>query len=428
MATSSGELSFRATSSSCSAATGSTSRCPGRAASPSWSAVPACSKSVPQASSRCGWSTRFAVWSSSGQGKEEAELPSKYGRFENAIRRWERGRLEVSWHYANPPAEYARNTHVLSWWSPQHDALLKELIEEHAWAWQSNLSIESIEAIDPPAYKEWTETDPLCERYASYNVMRNFAAARAESEGFTKLLPKRVVRKCVGCGQDFASNSVPGDLASWGGGEFCAVCLYRAFVADGDHLATEEKISQWILGIVAALQRIPPQGIILRPAEELPPPGDPRTASILGFLAEKPALECIRKHFGSWFEALMQSGAVEASGMRLSRGTRCLGEDGHVCSSIGEKTIDDLLHSAGIEHEREPAYPEGNYRADFKVGETLIEFFGLTGNADYDAKSEIKRGIASRNKVTLIEVFPRDLADTNRLISGLKQSMERRPT
>jgi len=34
---------------------------------------------------------------------------------------------------------------------------------------------------------------------------------------------------------------------------------------------------------------------------------------------------------------------------------------------VGEKTIDDLLHVLKIPHGREPAYPEGNFRADFIV-------------------------------------------------------------
>ena len=40
----------------------------------------------------------------------------------------------------------------------------------------------------------------------------------------------------------------------------------------------------------------------------------------------------------------------------------------------------------GVYHEKEPHYPEGNFRGDFKVGEALIEYFGLAGDPVYDAR------------------------------------------
>jgi hypothetical protein len=349
-----------------------------------------------------------------------AERTNRYGRFEKAIQRWEANRLEPSWHYPDPPNQYANNRHILSWWGPEHDALLKGLIDEHAWAWHSNLTADMIASVDPSGYEQWTKTDPLCERYASYNVILNFAVARANAIGLTDALPKPVVRKCAGCGHKFRSNSLPGNISPHGDRKFCAACLYKAFVADGDHLATRDGVSAWIVEMVEALQRIPTQGIITSAAGELPPAEDARTPSIVKLLIHKPAVECVRNYFGTWFQALIATGVIEASGMRMARGTRCLADDGHVCHSIGEKTIDDLLHSAGIEHEREPKYPEGKFRADFKVGETLVEFFGLAGNEEYDAKSEVKRDIAARNAIPLIEVFPRDLANLTRLRKRLE--------
>ena len=51
-------------------------------------------------------------------------------------------------------------------------------------------------------------------------------------------------------------------------------------------------------------------------------------------------------------------------------------------------------YSRGIHHEKEPRYPAGNYRGDFKVGTAFIEYFGLTGNPDTDTKTKEKIGYA----------------------------------
>jgi hypothetical protein len=124
----------------------------------------------------------------------------------------------------------------------------------------------------------------------------------------------------------------------------------------------------------------------------------------------------VKAAYGNWLSALTAAGVIDETGLRMSRGTRCLAEDGHECSSFGEKTIDDLLHRASIDHSREPHYPGSNYRADFKIQDALVEFFGLAGNAEYDAKSDVKRQLAKEHGITLIEVFPKDLLSPGRLL------------
>ncbi len=106
---------------------------------------------------------------------------------------------------------------------------------------------------------------------------------------------------------------------------------------------------------------------------------------------------------------------MEDGTRRTSRGVQCLANDGHVCFSLGEKTIDDLLYYNGIPHEKEPAYPEGNFRADFAVGGRFIEYFGLAGDPEYDAKTKLKQEICERYGITLVSIYPSDLAATKRL-------------
>lgn len=114
--------------------------------------------------------------------------------------------------------------------------------------------------------------------------------------------------------------------------------------------------------------------------------------------------------YGSWFHALVAAGLLSDGTQRTTVGYRTLAADGHMCASLGEKTIDDWLHRHGIAHTREPAYGEGRYRADWLVNGRFVEYFGLMGLPDYDAKSVIKRAIAAEAGVTLVEITPTDLA------------------
>jgi hypothetical protein len=112
----------------------------------------------------------------------------------------------------------------------------------------------------------------------------------------------------------------------------------------------------------------------------------------------------------------------------MERGVRCIAEDGHVCLSLGEKTICDLLHRHGIVHEREVPYPwPSTFRADWAVGGTLIEYFGLTGEPVYDAKTAVKKNLAEEHGLKLIALYPRDLIERSRLLKKLGVDASSKP-
>jgi hypothetical protein len=101
----------------------------------------------------------------------------------------------------------------------------------------------------------------------------------------------------------------------------------------------------------------------------------------------RPSLKCVRTKFGDWFRALVKADVLRG-GPRTARGTRCIADDGHLCHSLGEKTLCDLFKRFGVSHEREVRYPgDRSFRADWAIGEYLIEYLGLAGNPEYDAKT-----------------------------------------
>jgi len=120
----------------------------------------------------------------------------------------------------------------------------------------------------------------------------------------------------------------------------------------------------------------------------------------------------------SWFKAMYDSGCLPEGSMATTRGIKCIANDGHECSSLDEKTIDDFLNANQITHEKEPYYPghtvlnpNTRLRADWKVESTLIEYFGLTGNSAYDEKTTRKLQLAAETGITLIPLFPEDVID-----------------
>jgi hypothetical protein len=116
---------------------------------------------------------------------------------------------------------------------------------------------------------------------------------------------------------------------------------------------------------------------------------------------------------GNWYQVLADAGLIEFE--KIGKyGIVCVAKDGHVCRSLQEKFIDDWLYEYGIKHETEPVYPyhielnKNSMRADFKVGDTWIEYFGLT-TKKYKEKMDKKRELAKLESIHLIELFPEDM-------------------
>lgn len=90
---------------------------------------------------------------------------------------------------------------------------------------------------------------------------------------------------------------------------------------------------------------------------------------------------------------------------------------GEYVKSFGERVIANALfeHAVDYGYERNYRWDGTNYRPDFTIATgdrsgVVIEYFGLEGDADYDAMSEEKRAFwAMQDGWTLLEYTPRDL-------------------
>ena len=310
------------------------------------------------------------------------------------------------------------NPHILKWWSPSHDELLSKEIGKEQWVWYWGI-IDKILAITPPETIEvWKAEDPLCSRYAWYNILMYFAASRAEKLGLIKAIRKPKWKICPLCNQRFVEDSLPVPLAKRLGInqlDFCAPCLSSTILQNsGNETLSRQEVLTYLMDLADVLKRVPSQdfGDGMYDLYDL---STQERLAVLRVLKRKPTQRHVKKLFGSWLKALIEAGVLEDGTRRTSRGTQCLARDGHVCLSLGEKTIDDFLHAFGIHHEKEPRYPEGDFRADFVANGIFIEYFGLTGDDDYDAKTKLKQELCKKHGIKLISVYPNDLVSSKKL-------------
>jgi hypothetical protein len=203
--------------------------------------------------------------------------------------------------------------------------------------------------------------------------------------------------------------------------DFCAPCLKEIVLQKtGSDDATREDICAFITQLVSITGIIPPQGYG-EGMDDLIDLDDETRLEVLNLLRSKPSVSRVRAVFGSWLKALIAAGVLANGTRETARGIQTIALDGHTCFSLGEKTIDDYLYKRGIPHEREPKYPEGNYRGDFLVGDIVIEYFGLAGDPTYDAKTKEKIRLCKLHGIKLIAIYPKDLISTAKLARKLEE-------
>ncbi len=74
---------------------------------------------------------------------------------------------------------YAKNPYILKWWNPTLDELIITQISQWQWVWYWVITDEIVKITPSATIESWKKSDPLCSKYAWYNILMNFATARA---------------------------------------------------------------------------------------------------------------------------------------------------------------------------------------------------------------------------------------------------------
>lgn len=308
------------------------------------------------------------------------------------------------------PIEYAENRYILRWWQPKHDELLQQLAASLDWYWMWDISTAIQEITTPEALNIWRKEDPLCHRYAWYNVLMYFAVARAQQHGLDDQAARPQVLECFQCGESFNQEDLPQWAMHRLGGmsalRFCLECTKRGFFGQEKRPRCSKKSVKFYLSEVHRLSGQIPGTRFFEAAGALVGLKTEIQRDLLALGATRPRPECIKRLYTSHLAALIDADVLPEGTRRTARGTHCIANDGHLCLSLGEKVIDDWLSENGYLHDKEPHWPESNMRADFRVGKTYIEYFGLVGDPIYDVKIIQKREIARKHGIHLVELYP----------------------
>src|SRR3990172_2707572 len=260
-------------------------------------------------------------------------------------------------------------------------------------------------------YNKWDAIyhiiDHIYEQTLSHAI-NNFEIYQQLTKWFEKY---QIHRKCNICGKKFRVIDLPDWI--YFGSNGCEICCFRCPIMA---LPIRDNLIELIPAFVRSCEFIPASSagpinysFTSRLSKDI-------WANVFLHYGKMGGIQHVKNVFGSWFKALAETGVLPNGVLVTARGIRCLAKDGHVCHSLDEQYIDEWFLAHGLAHEREPYYPvhqslnpNGRIRADWKVHDTLIEYFGLVGDQKYERKMEDKILLAQYLKVNLIEIYPSDL-------------------
>ena len=301
------------------------------------------------------------------------------------------------------------------WWDTRAEEALRESIRQWQWAWQH-------------AFGTWFVENIRSTHQSSAMV---YAAAKARELGMLQGVRLPIIGKpCLHCGESFREDGAAGSCLSRFGDvesiDFCNPCMlavldHQPATEDRSTHSGKDHIIDWLQRVAQRLQRIPSQSFPT--IEEFRAADRDERLSIVALCQNRPSVKRVKQLFGTWLEGLITADLLENGTRRLLVGTQCLARDGHVCYSLGEKTIDDFLTDMGVEHEREPHYPGSGLRGDFRIGDTIVEFLGLKGQPEYDEKTTTKMQLCKATGVRLLLIEPKDLASRTTLGRKIQRAL-----
>ena len=268
----------------------------------------------------------------------------------------------------------------------------------------------------PPSDKAFTlkESAEIITKYLAYYFIHKIISNNNDLSDYVEWIKEARSRKyCRFCGDKFKLIYLPTWLycGSDGVQNCCFLCPIVEF-------PQKDAITQIIRDFIDLCGFIPNSDSSLRNYSFMSRINSQKKDDVILLYAKMGRPKHVKKLFGSWFKGLYAAGALPDDVLPTARGVKCVAKDGHVCRSLAEQVIDDWLSEHNIPHKREPYYPEhdsynpsGRRRADWLVGSTFIEYFGLSGDTVYDKKTKMKQMLAQEMDIDLIPIYPDDISN-----------------
>jgi Homing endonuclease associated repeat len=220
-----------------------------------------------------------------------------------------------SWEDWWPPLSYAENDHILVWWLPEYDELLRQLVADYQWAWQGGV-LQRLEPLIPDdVLRAWRDSDSQCREYSWYNVLGTFAAARAKQLGIVPRPARQKVCSC--CSRSFLESDLSYRLIARTGVDqidVCHVCLRQALQDKGSAASSAEDVIAVLQALSEVLGR-PPKTSDLAGRLDLRDLAHDQRVVVVQALRIKPTPARIKELFGSWKSAVAQAAAASPASL-----------------------------------------------------------------------------------------------------------------
>jgi len=318
---------------------------------------------------------------------------------------------------------------VLEIWDESCDKILIGLTRQYHWDARHFVADALKEYLPAEKLDKFKEACKRKGTHVWYNVLGNYAQERIEELRIE--VRKPYLKICRHCGKEFLESSIRSSVSIRAGYNriFCNDCT-DLVLSGGLSVATKQsakppsEMLTMLREFCEVVKFIPSSSFMAQPsffslAEE-------EQVKALNIFLVMPLYKFYVSEFGSWFKALIQAGVLDDGTQRLFFGTRCLANDGHECSSIGEKTIDDWLTNRNVTHQKEPLYPcdpglnpTRKLRADWQIENTLIEYAGLMNRQEYSEKMSKKKVLANKRGIELIILTAEDLLKLDKKLGYL---------
>lgn len=210
-----------------------------------------------------------------------------------------------------PPVSFAENDHILVWWLPEYDDALSQLVSTWQWDWKNHLSPTLRAMIPESVLDAWLQSDPLCEQFSWFNVLVNFAVARAKQQKYVAREPQAKV--CPGCSVRFRESDLPARLIERIGVEsidFCTACFHQGLTAEGSSVATKDDAIAVLQTLLQHLGRPPVVADLSGRFPLASLSSGARQAIVLALLV-KPTGGRVKELFGSWGAAIQHATTAE---------------------------------------------------------------------------------------------------------------------
>ena len=311
------------------------------------------------------------------------------------------------------------------WWTAEHDKLILEQVKKDQWRWAPNFRLftKELSPADIEDHKVFWEREVTAGRgYEVWsNGIRTYIRKRAIELGAPALVTTSpAMQYCAVCNSEFHETSARAKYFGKDQNDICTPCIDASIHGGQKEDFTKEETLQYLRELAAILGYVPESNFGSSAKGLLEGFDSSQRVKLIKLLGERPTLRLVNSQFGSWFQALKEAEILDDNALRSAMGTKCLATDGHICLSLAEKRIDDLLAALGIAHIREVPYAGGQFRADFMVGNTVIEYFGLMERDDYKAKAEKKASFCKQHEIPFLALFPEDVANERILTEKLK--------